>query len=384
MSRETLINELELAQSLVRALVEDSDPACYRKQYHPDLSPIGWHLGHCVYLECYWLHEQVRGDASVTAPIAELYTPPRTPKPQRGERLPPRDALLLWAEEMQAFNRHYLANLRPEWAAHPLFDEDYLLHFLIQHYSQHYETMLMLLTQKALTAAADDFNLATPLQSSDIECECVDMPGGHYRVGGERPYAYDNEVPVQHAELGPFRIARRPVSNAQFLRFIEEGGYEREALWSKAGWRWRQQSGVDSPDHWRRNRAGHWYGVGARGAYELAADEPVLGLSHFEAEAFARYSGARLPHEYQWESACRIGALELTGRAWEWCANPFHPYQGFEPFPYEEYSRPWFDRRHYTLRGGSLHTRPAIKRPSFRNFYEADKRHIFAGLRLVW
>ena len=84
------------------------------------------------------------------------------------------------------------------------------------------------------------------------------------------------------------------------------------------------------------------------------------------------------------EVACRLQRLEQTGRAWEWCDNSFYPYDGFRPFPYEEYSAPWFNGNHYSLRGGSLHTRPAIRRPSFRNFYQPDKRHIFAGLRLVY
>ncbi|HKJ09285.1 MAG TPA: SUMF1/EgtB/PvdO family nonheme iron enzyme, partial [Gammaproteobacteria bacterium] len=112
--------------------------------------------------------------------------------------------------------------------------------------------------------------------------------------------------------------------------------------------------------------------------------EPVLGINHHEASAYAAWAGAQLPHEYQWEAACRLGLLEHTGRAWEWCANTFHPYEGFESFPYREYSTPWLGGDHYTLKGGSLHTRPPVKRASFRNFYEPDKRHIFAGLRLVY
>jgi len=383
-SRDALIEELALAQSLVHALVEDCDADSYRRQFHPDLSPMGWHLGHCVYVECYWLHEQLRGDDSVTAPIAGLYMPPTTPKPEHGKRLPPQDALLLWAQELQAFNRHYLQKLPPELTAHPLLEDDYLLHFLIQHYSQHYETLLMILTQKALQAPADGFEPATPLLGSPLDDRRVEVPGGHYRVGGDRPVAFDNEVPPQHAELGPFSISTRPVSNAEFLAFIEAGGYEDDALWQESGRAWRRQTGASHPDHWRQSASGLWYGVGIRGPYELAPDEPVLGLSHHEADAFARWAGARLPHEYQWEAACRSGRLEQTGRAWEWCANTFHPYAGFAPFPYDGYSKPWFDETHYTLRGGSLHTRPAIKRPSFRNFHRADKRHIFAGLRLAW
>jgi iron(II)-dependent oxidoreductase len=174
------------------------------------------------------------------------------------------------------------------------------------------------------------------------------------------------------------------VSNAEYLAFMQDGGYRRKQLWSNAGWEWCRHHDVRHPDHWRQNEEGHWCGIGVRGTYQLADTEPVCGISHYEASAFARWAGGSLPHEYEWETACRLGVLQQTGRVWEWCENTFHPYQGFTAFPYPEYSQPWFDGRHYSLRGGSLHTRASVKRPSFRNFFEADKRHIFAGLRLSY
>jgi iron(II)-dependent oxidoreductase len=222
------------------------------------------------------------------------------------------------------------------------------------------------------------------LQAVPLQRDSIDIPAGHYRIGGDRPVAYDNEVPPQQADLGPFAIARRPVSNAEYLAFMDDGGYRKRELWDGAGWQWLRDSGIEQPEHWRSSRSGAWYAVGLRGACDLPPDDPVHGLSHYEASAFARWAGARLPHEYQWEAACRIGALEQTGRVWEWCGNTFHPYDGFAPFPYPEYSQPWFDGSHFSLKGGSLHTRPAIRRPSFRNFFEADKRHVFAGLRLAY
>ncbi len=384
MSREALIEELEQTQSLLQALVESADATTFRSQYHPDLSPLGWHLGHCVFTECLWLHERIRGDDSVTAPIADFYTPPNTPKPERGRLLPAQGALLTWARELQSFNLHYLRNLRPEWERHPLLQDDYVLHFLIQHNSQHYETMVMVLTQKALAEHNLEGRSPQRVQAASLRRARVDIPAGYYRIGGKRPVACDNETPPQRADLGPYSISRYPVSNAEYLAFIEDDGYRRQALWEHDGWAWREQRAVQHPDHWCRSDDGNWYATGMRGTYQLAGDQPVSGVSHYEARAFARWAQARLPHEYQWEVACRIGALEQTGRVWEWCGNTFHPYEGFQPFPYNEYSQPWFDGRHYSLRGGSLHTRPAIKRASFRNFYQADKRHIFAGLRLVF
>ena len=384
MSTEALIDELGQSQALLLALAEDVDETTLRSQYHPDLSPLGWHLGHCVFTECFWLHEKLRGDDSVTKPIADLYTPPRTAKTERGRLLPPRQALLDWVRELQAFNLHYLHKLRPEWRGHALLEDDYLIHFLIQHNSQHYETMLMVLTRKALQEHQPDSRLHRALQATELKPELVNIPAGHYRIGGSRPVAYDNELPPQQADLGPYAISKTPVSNAEYLAFIEDDGYQRRELWQDGGWDWRKENGVFCPDHWRKTDAGGWYAVGIKGGYDLAGSEPVSGVSYYEARAFARWANARLPHEYQWEAACRSGVLEQTGRVWEWCNNSFHPYEGFTPFPYPEYSQPWLDGKHFSLRGGSLYTRPAIKRPSFRNFYLADKRHIFAGLRLVY
>jgi iron(II)-dependent oxidoreductase len=383
-NREALIEELGQTHALLLGLAEQADELTLRRQYHTDLSPLGWHLGHCVFIECLWLHEQIRGDHRVTAPIADLYTPPRTPKPERGRLLPPRTELLGWAQELQQLNRHELRNLRPEWQRHPLLQGDYILRFLIQHHSQHYETMVMVLTQKAIAERARGAPSPAGLEPAAVRRRVVAVPAGHYRIGGERPVACDNELPPQRAELGAYAIAAYPTSNAEYLGFIADGGYRREALWDPEGWRWRGERQIEHPDHWRCSRDGGWYGTDVRGQYALAAEEPVAGISHYEACAFARWAGARLAHEYQWEAAQRLGLLEGTGRVWEWCENCLHPYEGFEAFPYPEYSQPWFDGRHYTLRGGSLHTRPAVKRSSFRNFFEADKRHIFAGLRLVF
>jgi iron(II)-dependent oxidoreductase len=326
----------------------------------------------------------VLGDDRFTAPVADLYTPGVTPKPLRGAGLPPLDVLLQWVAGMQSMNAETLATAPAALLEHPLMQDDYLVHFLLQHYSQHYETMLSALTQRALGADRADFQVTHPLTALPPRQDSASLQAGHYRVGGVAPAAYDNELPPQQATLGPCDIARHPVSNSEYLAFMEAGGYANESYWHSAGWQWQQQQSASCPEHWRRDRAGNWYGVGVRGAYELDGADVLHGISRHEAAAFASWAGGRLPHEHQWEVACRLQLLEQTGRAWEWCDNSFYPYAGFQPFPYEGYSQPWFDNRHFTLRGGSFHTRPAVKRASFRNFYTPEKRHIFAGLRLVY
>jgi len=379
-----LLGELQMVRTLVTGLAEDLDETGWRSQSHPDLSPLGWHLGHCTFVECYWLQEVIRKDARFTAPVADLYIPPRTPRPERGAQLPPRETLLAWVHAMQAMNTDILENPSAEVSSHPLMQDDYLLHFLVQHHSQHYETMTMGLAQQALAGDHGDFSVTHPLEPMTGTAQISHIDAGHYRVGGQAPVAYDNELPAQQTTLEPFDIAVQPVTNAEYLAFMDAGGYANPDLWSPAGRAWREDNGVTAPDHWRRNPAGHWYGVGNRGPYALTGDDVLHGIGWHEAQAYARWSGGRLPHEHQWEVACRLQQLQQTGRAWEWCDNSFYPYDGFRPFPYEEYSSPWFDGNHYSLRGGSLHTRPTIRRPGFRNFYQPGKRHIFAGLRLVY
>jgi iron(II)-dependent oxidoreductase len=383
-SSAALLNELCLAQELVTALVESLDDDSQRQQYHSELSPLGWHLGHCTYTECYWLHEVVLGDSSYTAPVKNLYTPALTEKPERGKLLPRLDTLLQWVRGMQSMNQDLFNATSPTLTEHPLMQDDYLLHFLIQHYSQHYETMLSALTQRALLEDTPEFRVKSPFTAVHPTTNSIVMQPGHYKVGGRTPTAYDNELPAQKVILGPYSIARNPVSNGEYLAFMDAGGYRTQSLWSEAGWQWQLQHTASCPDHWRQDEVGHWYGMGIRGAYELDGTDVVHGISHYEACACANWAGGRLPHEHQWEVACRLHFLEQTGRAWEWCQNPFYPYEGFQAFPYDGYSLPSLNNGHYTLRGGSFHTRPAIKRPSFRNFHESFKRHIFAGLRLVY
>ena len=384
MNRPALLEELRLAQDLVMALIEPLQDDSYRQQHHPDLSPLGWHLGHCTYTECYWLQEVILGDNRYTAPVASLYTPALTPKPERGAGLPALNVLVQWVLGMQSLHAEIFDAAPAALLEHHLMQDDYLIHFLIQHYSQHNETMLAALTQCALHNTATDFQVTQPFTARPPVQDRISIQPGHYRVGGRSPVACDNEQPSQQATLGPCDIARYPVSNSEFLGFMEDGGYANESCWEKTGWQWQQQQSLTAPEHWRRNSAGNWYGIGVRGAYALDGTDAVHGISRHEAAAYARWAGGRLPHEHQWEVACRLQFLEQTGRVWEWCNNCFYPYAGFQPFPYEEYSQPWFDDNHYTLRGGSFHTRPAIKRASFRNFHAPEKRHIFAGLRLAY
>ncbi|MGD2055962.1 MAG: DinB family protein, partial [Gammaproteobacteria bacterium] len=164
-----LLHELRLAQELVTGLLEGMQEESFRRQYHPDLSPLGWHLGHCAYTECYWLQEIAQRDDRFTTPVADLYTPPRTPKPERGKLLPPCEALLQWVRGMQSQNLDSLSDPAAPLHEHPLMKDGYLIHFLIQHHSQHFETMLMVLSQRALHRDPDNFRVGHPITPQAIE-----------------------------------------------------------------------------------------------------------------------------------------------------------------------------------------------------------------------
>ncbi|OYV77845.1 MAG: hypothetical protein B7Z66_02305 [Chromatiales bacterium 21-64-14] len=385
MIRETTLAALQEAQALTGALVESLSDHDYRHQFHPGLSPLGWHVGHCAYTESYWLREVILSDDRSTAALHDLYVPERIPKPLRGPRLPPLPQLLRWTHDLQRENLALLRSPPRAMAQHRLLRNEYLPWFLIQHYSQHFETMQMILAQRSGQTPPSGKLAPGHFAARTIAARAVALTKGDYIIGSDgSPAAYDNELPSHRVTVGPVCMAPRLISNAEYLGFIDADGYRRPELWSAEGWRWLGEQPLRHPEYWRASADGGWYGVDGAGYHDLSADAPVCGISRHEAVAFARWAGARLPHEYEWETAQRAGILADAGAAWEWCANPFHPYPGFKAFPYEGYSTPWFDQDHYTLRGGSRYTQAPIRRPSFRNFYTPDCRYLFAGLRLAF
>ena len=384
MTAQVLLDQLgEQQQSLVEIVRQAGEPE-YRMHYHPDLSPLGWHLGHCVYTEIYWLHEVILGEGPESASMKSYYVPELSPKIERGPRLPPHSELCQWAEQVHQKNLELFGELIYQEYNHKLMDNLFLINFLIQHYAQHNETIHYILTQRRLRAS-EPYIVNAALRPAEHTPEKILVNRDCYEIGSaEKHLSYDNERPAHRISQQEFFISSCPVTNEVYLAFMESGGYENKKYWSEDGWSWKLKNSVSCPDHWQKDPAGNWYGHSDKGPGDLEAKTPVYGLSYYEAAAFARWTGARLAHEMEWEIACREGKLSDTGIVWEWCGNTFFPYKGFEAYPYEGYSVPYFDNNHFTLKGGSRHTHAVIKRPSFRNYFEADKRHQYAGIRLAW
>ena len=208
-----------------------------------------------------------------------------------------------------------------------------------------------------------------------------------------------------------FRIGRTPITNATYLTFVEGGGYERRPWWRAEAWAWKEQYDITHPEGWARGPDGTWRRWTLDGWAPLDPDEPVVHLSWFEADAFARSQGARLPTEAEWEKAATwdqearpgnldqgllgpapvgaypeaagCGALGLLGDVWEWTSSPFGGYPGFVAHPYREYSEVFFGDDYRVLRGGSWATRSRVASPTFRNWDLPQRRQIFSGVRLV-
>jgi len=381
---DDLLGQLKQNQSLLLENVRRFSPSSYKEQFHPDLSPPGWHLGHCIYTECYWIREKILNDINPGDQFKELYIPELSPKSTRSEELPNFPELCEWAEQIQSENRTILIEKVDHTDQNPLLKDNFLLHFLIQHYAQHFETTMYIFAQ-AMIKQAGEYEAKQKLETKPLSRVAKTIPAHKSSIGAKSNHCpYDNEHPAFEHAADEFNIAERPVSNAEYLGFIEDGGYDRPELWSTVGWQWCSNNNIECPEFWMRDSNQCLFTVDESGPYSLSADDPVHGVSYYEANAFAHWANARIPHEYEWETAKRSNALEADGAVWEWCSNYFHPYDGFKAFPYDGYSIPFFDNQHIVLRGACRYSLPAIKRLSFRNYYQADKRHMIAGIRLVF
>lgn len=380
---------MEEARAKTLRLFANIDDADFCRQVHPDFSPVGWHLGHIGVTEGYWILQQCKGEASRSAFYDSFFTPTDNPKPNR-IHLPSRAEMLTYLSTVRECVFSFLAHAECP-VAHPLLGEANIFNMLLQHEEQHNETILSILR----LSAAEQYDMGRPsmFNHTDLlppeaqrvsfdEGEMVRVPAGPFLMGShDRGTTLDNERPQHEVEVSDFVIDRYPVSNREFLQFVMTGGYERSQWWSAEGWRWRRQQQITHPLYWRQSPAGEWVEISGGPVAPLVLDRPVMNVSWYEAEAYARFVGKRLPTEAEWEKAARWGVLAMTGYVWEWTSTWFHPYPGFAAHPYAGYSVPYFDHHHRVLRGGSWATQAHVSRRTFRNWYHPWVREVFAGVR---
>jgi iron(II)-dependent oxidoreductase len=353
--------ELREARRDTLALVAALSEQDLERVHSPIMSPLAWDLGHIAAYEDLWLAHRHGGRPLLRPDLADLYDAFETPRAVRGEidALGPADA------------RAYLQDVRSRTVdviAHQGVGDGFIAEMVLRHELQHSETMRQTMALAGLLSDEDQAAVGRPL-SELSEQEWVEIPAGGFQMGaGPEAFAYDNERPRHAVDTEGFRIARNPVSCESWMHFSDGGGYEQREWWSAEGWAWKQEHRI-GPDP-------------VLTAIDPKA--PACHISWFEADAFARAHGARLPSEAEWEKAASTtDALAAIGRVWEWTQTPFHGYPGFVAYPYREYSEVFFGDGYRVLRGGSWATTPRVASLTFRNWDLPQRRQIFAGLRLA-
>ncbi len=421
---EALHETRQRTLELVASLSDDQLERVYSKL----MSPLVWDLAHIAAFEDLWLVHRYAGRPLLRPDLAEVYDALETPRASRStvELLRPGPA------------RAYLREVRARTLAvieQRGIGDGLLQELVIRHEQQHNETMLQAIQLARLSgyelpvAAGGRDAAGAPAQggaSRHTGLELIEIPAGECSIGTvAEGFAYDNERPRHAVLVERFAIGRTPVTNAAFLAFLQDDGYRRREWWTDAGWAWRQRHGIAAPGAWSEDRCSEWR-LGR--LQPLDPQRPVTSISWFEADAFARAHGARLPTEAEWEKAASwdpalgrarafpwgeeppvpglhanldhvspgpgrvgshpagaspLGALGMIGDVWEWTASDFRGYAGFVPDPYPEYSQVFFGADYKVLRGGSWATRAHTITPAFRNWDYPQRRQIFAGFRIA-
>ncbi|HTX30583.1 MAG TPA: ergothioneine biosynthesis protein EgtB [Solirubrobacteraceae bacterium] len=414
-----LVDALEAARQRTLSLVAQFDDAELERVHSRLMSPLAWDLGHIAAFEDLWLVHRYGQRPLLHAELVEVYDAMETPRASRGE-LP-----FLGADEA----REYLDRVRERTLA--VIDErgvgDGILHELVlRHEQQHNETMLQAMQLARLDPGLSDGEAPPQPAPRATGLELIEIEGGEFPLGALGPgFAYDNERPRHSTDIRAFRIGRHPITNASYLHFVEGGGYERREWWSDEGWSWKEQYDITRPGAWTPDHTGEW----RLGHIEsLHPDRPVVHVSWFEADAFARAHDLRLPSEAEWEKAATWdqatgmarrypwgneaplpgvhanvdlieagpspagalpagaappGVLGMIGDVWEWTQSEFSAYPGFAPYPYREYSEPFFGAGYRVLRGGSWATSARVATATFRNWDFPQRRQIFSGFRVA-
>lgn len=413
---------LEVRQTTER-LAEPLSPEDQVVQSMPDVSPTKWHRAHVTWFFETFLLSPLVAEYQADETFGFLFNSyyeavgARHPRAQRGLITRPSVAEVgAYRNRVDEAMMQLLQSDRMESS-----DVQALVTLGLHHEQQHQELLLMdikhVLSSTIVRSAYRDTRAGAAdgqvvAASSNPMWSWVDFDGGIHEVGHRQDgFCFDNELPVHDALLRPFRLADRPVTVGDWMLFMEDGGYQRPDFWLSDGWHKIGAAGWNSPMYWRQADDGSWLIYTLDGERPLNPAEPVVHVSFYEADAYARWAGARLPTETEWEVAASRLAIEgnllpadhlhpiaaeepahntsgglrqMFGDVWEWTASPYVAYPGFAPAPgaVGEYNGKFMIDQQ-VLRGGAAVTPDGHIRPSYRNFFPAHARWHFGGLRLA-
>jgi EgtB-related family protein len=419
------------------------------------VNPPLWEIGHVAWFAEYWVLRQLRKASPIMQNGDHLYNSTDVAHDTRWELLlPPLENTRRYMDEVLDRCIDTI-----DGRSQLTVEEFYFYLLATFHESMHAEALAY--TRQTLGYAAPRFatNQTTRNDSAGPLPGDAEVPGGIFLIGAtpDFPFVFDNEKWAHPVDIKPFRIARAPVTNGEFLAFVEDGGYRKSQFWSETGWQWLEgrassdlersfakffnknlskarepnsfKERFDHPVYWRREATGYWRQRIFDQYLPLNENLPVTHVSWYEAEAYCNWANRRLPTEAEWEAAASaeptpdggglsdrrrhypwgddpptaeranldwrsgpgevgahpsgdsaFGCRQMIGNIWEWTADKFTPFPGFIIDPYKEYSKPWFGT-HKVLRGGCWATRSLLIRNTWRNFYTADRRDVWAGFR---
>jgi iron(II)-dependent oxidoreductase len=432
------IELLREARARTLALVADLDDGQLIGPRLEIVNPLRWEIGHVAWFQEYWILRHLHQRAAILACGDSLYDSARVAHETRWDLPLPSRAETI--DYMQSILDHVF-ELYDKAEARELTDESaYFLSLVLLHEDMHAEAITY--SRQTLSYPAPRFKVNDGIAQvrSEVvrkpehvgnELGDVEIPGGVFLVGsppGKR-FVFDNEMLPHEIQIHPFAISRTAMTNAQYAVFVDDGGYDRRKLWCDEGWRWRKRTGAKHPVYWRFTE-GQWWRRKFDEMVQLEDHLPVLHINWYEADAYCRWAGRRLPTEAEWEMAASaeptaggqetsehkrqfpwgdemptpecanldwhemgcidvralpagdsaFGCRQMIGNVWEWTASDFKPYPGFVAGPYKEYSAPWFTD-HKILRGGCWATRSHLIHNTYRNFYTPDRCDVWAGFR---
>jgi len=433
LDRAAVVSWYQRNRERSRALFQLVEPDAY---YHRPIAlrhPIVFYDGHLPAFSFNTLVKKALGRPSIDARLEELFArgidPAASPQSSVASHdgWPSREAVRAFVDEADRQVVDALTREDLDRPGDPLLDHAEAVFTILEHEAMHQETLLYMWHRLPLTEKRRPAGYRPNTSGAAPRQEWIDVPGGRVTLGVDRgsiTFGWDNEFSRMSADVGAFAIDRFDVTNAQFLEFVEAGGYAREDCWRPEDWRWRVAERVEHPIFWQRE-GGAWLWRGMFDRVPLPMAWPVY-VSFAEAHAFARWRGARLPTEaefqraafgspdgeraHPWGSAAASaehgvfdfkswdpepvgghpkgasawGVEDLVGNGWEWTSTPFAPFAGFRAMAsYPEYSADFFDGEHFVMKGASPATARELLRPTFRNWFRAHYPYVYATFRCV-